>query len=155
MGMRIGEFAERTGVSVETIRHYERIGVLPKASRTAAGYREYSESALPRARLVRNALRFGFSLKQLGTFLGVRQAGGAPCKNVRAAGAQVLAAIERQMVELTEARESVQETLKLWDERLKQTPEGQQAHLLEALPMGKTRATVLRRVVRRENRSPR
>ena len=132
--LRIGEVAERAGVSADTIRYYERIGLMPKPARTSAGYREYGESAADRVRLVQNALRFGFSLKQIGAFLGVRKAGGAPCKHVRAAGTQILEAIERQIAELTMSRESVKETLRLWDQRLSQTPEGRPAHLLEALP---------------------
>lgn len=132
--LRIGQLAKRSGVSTDTIRYYERIGVTPKPARTSAGYREYSKSAIERVRLVQNALRFGFSLKQIGAFLGVRQAGGAPCKHVREAGTQILEAIERQIAELTASRESIKETLTLWDRRLSQTPEGRPAHLLEALP---------------------
>src|SRR5712692_6796142 len=105
--LRIGQLAERSGVSADTIRYYERIGLMPKPARTSAGYREYSGAAIDRVRLVQNALRFGFSLKQVGVFLGVRQAGGAPCKHVRAAGTQVLEAIERQIAELTVSRESI------------------------------------------------
>ncbi len=159
--LRIGELAERSGVSADTVRYYERIGLMPKAARTPAGYREYSESAIDRVRLVQKALRFGFSLKQVTAFLGVRRAGGAPCKNVRAAGALILEAIERQIAELTVSRESVKKTLKLWDWQLSQTPEGRPALLLEALPAGKGQSPVGRRslVGRRsgqptESRSP-
>src|SRR5712692_8271326 len=133
-GLQIGQLAKRSSVSADTIRYYERIGLMPKPARTPGGYRVYSESAIERVRLLQNALRFGFSLKQLGAFLGVRHAGGAPCKNVRAAGAQILQAIEHQIVELTASRESIKETLELWDRRLSQTPEGRPAHLLEVLP---------------------
>lgn len=128
---------------------------MPKAARTPAGYREYNESAIDRVRLVRNALRFGFSLKQVAAFLGVRHAGGAPCRNVRAAGARILEAIERQIAELTVARESVRETLKLWDWRLSQTPEGRPARLLEALPTGEGQLPVgRRRLVGRKSGQP-
>lgn len=138
----IGELAERSGVSADTIRYYERIGLMPKAARTSAGYREYGESAINQVRLVQNALHFGFSLKQVAAFLGVRCAGGAPCKNVRAAGAMILEAIERQIAELTVSRESIKETLKLWDLRLSQTPEGRPARLLEALPTGQVQSQI-------------
>ncbi|MDP8979354.1 MAG: MerR family DNA-binding transcriptional regulator [Acidobacteriota bacterium] len=131
--LRIGQLAQRSGVSADTIRYYERIGLMPKAARNAAGYRVYSESAKDRVRLVQNALRFGFSLKQVGAFLGVRQAGGAPCRNVRAAGAEILAAIEERIAELMASRESIKETLEQWDRRLSQTPKGRPAHLLEGL----------------------
>lgn len=118
---------------------------MPKPARTSAGYREYSESAINRVRLVQNALRFGFSLKQVGAFLGVRHAGGAPCKHVREAGTQILQAIEQQIAELTASRESIKETLKLWDQRLSETPEGRPAHLLEALPTDEGQSPVGRR----------
>jgi DNA-binding transcriptional MerR regulator len=100
--------------------------------------------------LVQNALRFGFSLKQVGAFLGIRRAGGAPCKNVRAAGTQILAAIEQQIEELAASRESIRDTLKLWDERLAQTPEGRVAHLLEALPNRGGNTPVRRRLTTSE-----
>ena len=67
---RIGVLAQQTGVSVDTIRHYERLGLLPKAARTNAGYRQYPPSAVERVRLVRHALPFGFSLRELAGFLG-------------------------------------------------------------------------------------
>ena len=126
--------AERTSVSADTIRYYEKIGLMPKPARTCAGYQEYGESAIGPGTPVQNALRFGFSLKQLGVFLGVRQSGGAPCGDVRAAGARILEAIDRQIAELVASRESVKETLKIWDERLSQTPAGRPAQLLDALP---------------------
>ena len=146
--MRIGELAGVSGVSADTIRYYERINLMPKAARTAAGYRQYDGSAIDRVRLIQNALRFGFSLKQLAAFLAVRQAGGAPCKTVRAAGSQILEAIERQIVELTASRESVKEMLNLWDQRLSQTPDGRPARLLETLPAAERPLSGRRRVVR-------
>ncbi|MEP6537146.1 MAG: MerR family transcriptional regulator [Bryobacteraceae bacterium] len=136
--MRIGQIAKRAQVSADTIRHYERLGLLPNPQRTSAGYRMYDEAAVGRVRLIQNALRFGFSLKQVGTFLGVRRAGGVPCRNVRAAGALVLEAIESQILDLTASRDSIKETLAKWDQRLLETPEGQPAHLLEALPLTDT-----------------
>ena len=132
--MRIGELAKLSGVSADTIRYYERIGLLPQAARTPSGYRDYGESSVHRVRLVQNSLRFGFSLKQVGAFLGVRQAGGAPCRNVRAAGSAILEAIEMQIAALTASRDSIRETLTSWDQRLAEIPEGRPAHLLEALP---------------------
>jgi DNA-binding transcriptional MerR regulator len=153
--LRIGELAERSGVSADTIRHYERIGLMPKAARTSAGYREYGESAINQVRLVQNALHFGFSLKQVAGFFGVRRAGGAPCKNVRAAAAKILEAVERQIADLTVSRETIRETLKLWDLRLSQTPEGRPARLLEALPTGRLQSPVGRgRLIGRRSCQP-
>jgi DNA-binding transcriptional MerR regulator len=107
---------------------------MAKPARTRAGYRVYRESVVDRVRLIQNGLGFGFSLKQLGVFLGVRAAGGAPCKHVRAVGAQVPEAIEGRIAQLIASREVIRETLAAWDKRLSQTPEGQPAYLLETLP---------------------
>jgi len=146
-GFEYGQLARQSGVSADTIRHYEKIGLLPKPVRTPAGYRVYRESVVDRVRLIQNALGFGFSLKQLEVFLGVRAAGGAPCKHVRAVGAQLLDAIEGRIAQLTASREAIRETLELWDRRLSATPEGQRAYLLEALPTAEGRPLVDRRPV--------
>jgi hypothetical protein len=60
-----GDLAKMAGVSPDTIRHYERIGVLPRASRTQSGYRVYPASALERVLVVQRALRIGFTLAEL------------------------------------------------------------------------------------------
>ena len=66
----IGEAARRVGVSAATLRIYEKRGLLPKAHRTAGGYRQYSEDDLQRARLVRRARRAGLSLAQIAAAMG-------------------------------------------------------------------------------------
>jgi len=131
--LRIGQLAERTEVSVDTIRHYERLGVLPAAARTSAGYRQYSPSAVDRVRLVRRALRFGFSLRDLAGFLRVRSTGGTPCRDVRAAGDRILAAVDQRIAELTTARKEMKQTLSEWDRRLSRTPANRPALLLESM----------------------
>ena len=81
--LRIGELAERAGVSADSVRHYERLGLLPAADRTDGGYRLFPPAAVERVQLIPSAVRVGFSLRQLAAFLGERQAGGAPCRKVR------------------------------------------------------------------------
>lgn len=132
--LRIGQLAQRCGVSADTIRYYERIGVAPRPARTPSGYRQYPDSAVDRLRLIRNALRFGFSLKQIAIFLRARHSGSPPCKQVRAAATQIMEAVDREIAQLTASRESIRRTLDSWDRRLSQTPEGCPAHLLETLP---------------------
>src|ERR1700727_4038370 len=77
-----GALAKSAGVSPDTIRHYEKIGVLPRASRTQSGYRVYPASALERVLVVQRALRIGFTLAELAEVLKARDAGGAPCQLV-------------------------------------------------------------------------
>src|SRR3954447_5937007 len=116
--MRIGEAATRAGVSRDTLRYYEREGLLPRAPRTAAGYREYSDAAVDRVRLVRNALRVGFTVKEIGAFLRARDAGRPPCREVRAAAARLVTALDRQIDELTAARAALHDAIGKWDTRL-------------------------------------
>src|ERR1017187_6854669 len=77
-----GALAKAAGVSPDTIRSYERIGVLPRASRTDSGYRVYPASAVERVLVVQRALRIGFTLAELAEVLKARDAGGAPCHRV-------------------------------------------------------------------------
>ena len=131
--LRIGQVAQRAGVSTDTIRYYERLGLLPKPQRSPAGYREYAEHVVKRITLVRNAMRFGFSLLEIRGFLRVREAGGKPCHQVRQAAQTILDRVDRQIAELTAAREDVRETLLAWDAQLARTPAQQHARLLEGL----------------------
>ena len=131
--MRIKQAAELAGVSCDTLRYYERQGLLPAPSRTAGGYRDYTTSIVERVRFVRNALRFGFSIRQVSGFLKSRDSGAPPCRQVRAAGDQILARIDQQIEELTAARTEVARTLVEWDQRLAATPRGVPARLLESI----------------------
>jgi DNA-binding transcriptional MerR regulator len=131
--LRSGELAKLTGVSTDTLRHYERLGVLARPRRSDAGYRLYATEAIQRVQLVRRALSVGFSLAELVRILKVRDNGGAPCKQVRELAATKLSQIERQLEELQLMRQHLRQLLSTWDERLDQTPPGQRAGLLEML----------------------
>jgi DNA-binding transcriptional MerR regulator len=149
--LRIGDIATQTGISRDTLRHYERVGVLPKAARTTAGYRLYAPSTVQRVRFVRNALRFGFSLKQIAGFLRARDAGCAPCRDVRNAAARLASEMDRQIDEMMQARAAIRATLAEWDLRLAATPAGRPARLLDGLSSGTPSAVPLdhRRLNRR------
>ena len=130
---RIGELAKTAGVSTDTLRHYERKGVLGKPGRSTNGYREYLEGALDRVRLVRRALSVGFTLDELSSVLKVRDRGGVPCQRVRELAVEKLSAVESQLSELSTLRDELRSTLKDWDTRLARTGPGASAGLLEAL----------------------
>ena len=129
----IGEAATRSGVSADTIRFYERVGVLPKPPRSDAGYRRYSAATVARIVFVRNAARFGFPLKELAAFLRAREKGQPPCRTVRTAGDRLLAEMDRQIAGLQQARAEMVATLADWDRRLARTAPGMPARLLESL----------------------
>src|SRR4051794_27655234 len=130
----IGEAARRAGVSPDLIRYYERVGMLPRAPRTAGGFRYYSEEIVARLLFVRNAIRFGFTSKELAGFLEARDSGRPPCQSVRAAGQRLLTEMDAQLARLHEARTAMAETLAAWDVRLERTPAGAPAHLLTTVP---------------------
>src|SRR5436309_1795887 len=131
--LRIGAVSRLTGVSTDTIRSYERAGLLPAPARSPASYREYSPSIVQRLTLIKNAQRFGFSLREIAGFLRVRDAGGKPCHDVRAAAQRALEAVDRQIRELLRTRREMRRTLRRWDARLARTPPAERARLLEKL----------------------
>jgi DNA-binding transcriptional MerR regulator len=80
--MRIGELAAEAGVTTKAIRYYERIGVLPTAARTEAGYREYDSGTLARLRFVGAAQAVGLRLGEIREVIAFRDRGEAPCGHV-------------------------------------------------------------------------
>lgn len=131
--LRIGQLAVRAGVSRDSLRHYERLGLLPAPTRTSGGYRLYAPAAIERVQLIRSGVRVGFSLRQLGTFLRERQSGGAPCRKVRDAAERILATVDDQIAELEATKAVLTSMVREWDERLARTPANTPAHLLDAM----------------------
>jgi DNA-binding transcriptional MerR regulator len=134
--VRSGELARLSGVSTDTLRHYERLGILQEPHRTNGGYRNYPADSLQRVRLIQSALSVGFSLSELATVLGMRDRGQPPCQQVRAMAGQKLSEVERQIKDLLLMRDYLHRILKTWDRRLKRMRDGQPAGLLESLPAG-------------------
>jgi DNA-binding transcriptional MerR regulator len=127
------ELARLTGVSTDTLRHYERKGVLGIPGRSQGGYRLYPPEAVGRVRLVRRALAIGFTLHDLAGVLSERARGGAPCRSVRALVAERLAELEARLGDLAELRDELRSLLRDWDLRLAKIPSGTQARLLDVL----------------------
>jgi DNA-binding transcriptional MerR regulator len=127
-----GELARISGVSADTLRHYERKGLL-KPRRAPNGYREYPRHAVERVRLIRAALAIGFKLDDLERVFKIRDAGGAPCRQVRELAAAKLDELEALVRDLTAMRDEMRELLKDWDRRLDSAPPDKPARLLETL----------------------
>jgi DNA-binding transcriptional MerR regulator len=125
--------ARLTGVSTDTLRHYERKRVLGIPARSQGGYRRYSPDAVAQVRLVRRALAIGFTLKDLAAVLSERDRGSAPCRRVRALVAERLAELETRLRDLTELRDELRALLREWDRGLARIPVGAQARLLDVL----------------------
>jgi len=131
--LRSGSLAKAAGVSPDTIRHYERIGVLPRASRTEAGYRIYPAGAVERVLVVQRALRIGFTLAELAEVLKARDAGGAPCRRVYQLAQAKLKGIEADIEALKRTERYLTKVLSDWEQRIKRTGPGQKAYLLHSL----------------------
>ncbi|MFY9608232.1 MAG: heavy metal-responsive transcriptional regulator [Blastocatellia bacterium] len=132
--LRSGELAAHAGVSTDTLRHYERKGLILSPRRSVNGYREYPAQTLDRVRLVRCALAVGFTLDELTRILPVRDKGGAPCRQVRALAAEKLETVETQLKQLSELRDGLRGLLRGWDSLLEAAAHGQPVRLLESLP---------------------
>jgi DNA-binding transcriptional MerR regulator len=116
--LQSGELARLAGVSSDTLRHYERLGLLPKPPRTTGGYRDYPSHTLERVRLIRRALSVGFSLPELTAVLKIRDGGGVPCHRVRALAESKLMEVKEKIQELVAMRQQLEQTLATWDTKL-------------------------------------
>lgn len=117
--MRIGELAARFDLNPKTIRYYETIGVLPRAGRSAAGYRTYDEQDRLRLNFIRRAKRLGFSLDDIRTLLHLQEAGSPPCEQVLDLLEQKLYMLDQQIAELQTFRATLASLRADWT-----TPEG-------------------------------
>lgn len=98
--LSIGLLAERTGTKVETIRFYEKCGLLPKPSRTAGNYRAYAPEHLNRLSFIRRARDLGFSLDQIRALLDLSDDRDRPCEAVDAIAKEHLAEVDRKIADL-------------------------------------------------------
>jgi DNA-binding transcriptional MerR regulator len=130
--LRSGELARISGVSADTLRHYERKGLL-KPRRAPNGYREYPRHAVERVRLIRAALAIGFKLDDLERVFKIRDAGGAPCRQVRELAAAKLDELETLVRDLITMRDDMRKLIKDWDRRLDSVAADEPARLLETL----------------------
>ena len=128
-----GQVARAVGLSPDTLRHYERRGLLPSPRRTSSGYQRYPASTVQRVELIQRALAIGFSLDDVRQVLAERDRGGAPCRQVLGLVKSRLAALEERLKELTDLRGELVALIGDWEGRLTSTNPAQPARLLERL----------------------
>jgi DNA-binding transcriptional MerR regulator len=102
--MRIGDIAKRAGVTVDTVRFYERVGVLPAPARTESGYRDYEPETVERIQLTRELQGIGFTLSDAVGALAAHDAGGATCESERWRLQAALDRVDARLAELTALR---------------------------------------------------
>jgi DNA-binding transcriptional MerR regulator len=113
--MQIGEAARRAGVTAPTIRYYEEIGLLPKALRSSAGYRSYTDGTVEELRFIRKAQALGFSLDEIRGILRLSRSGRRPCAEVLALARQHLAALDERLRRLQAFRAQLAAGVAQWD----------------------------------------
>ena len=102
--MRIGQLAERSGLTAKTIRYYESIGLLVEPSRTPAGYREYGDDAVERLRFIRDAQASGLALCEVQSILELKDVGARSCDHTIDLLERHIADIDDHIVRLQAAR---------------------------------------------------
>ena len=105
--MRIGELAKATGTKAETIRYYEREGILPPADRTDSNYRDYSPEHLATLTFARRARELGFGMAQVRQLIALSDRADKPCDNVDLMVRDQLAEVERKIADLVALRDEL------------------------------------------------
>jgi MerR family copper efflux transcriptional regulator len=108
-GLTTSQLASEGGVNVETIRYYERHGLLPKPPRTPSGYRKFSEEAVTRLRFIRRSQELGFSLNEIKELLALRVKPGGSCVDVRRKAEAKVVAVDEKIRHLQEIRTALVE----------------------------------------------
>ena len=96
-GLKTGDVAKKGGVNLETIRYYERRGLLPRPPRTPAGYRTFGTDAVRRLRFIKRAQELGFSLKEVKELLALRVDARTSCADVRKRAEAKIADIDQKL----------------------------------------------------------
>lgn len=116
----IGELAKLAGVKSDTVRFYERTGLLPRPTRSASGYRVYDHAAARQLQFVKKAQTLGFSLDEIRRILSLRGGGKKTCARVLAIAEATLAETERRLAELQSFRDDLKRTVTTWRKPRKQ-----------------------------------
>lgn len=98
--MAIGNVAAQAGVNVQTVRYYERRGLLEPPRRSAGGFRQYTDDAVPRIRFIRKAQELGFTLEEIGALLALRVRHGEACGQVNDRAAAKIELVQQKLREL-------------------------------------------------------
>lgn len=109
--MQIGELSKATGTNVETIRYYERIGLLPKPSRTRGNYRDYSPEEVSRLRFVRHARGLGFDIAGIRSLLDLSEHPERDCCEVDRIATSHLASVDSKIRQLDLLRQELDRML--------------------------------------------
>lgn len=107
--LTIGKVAQRAEIGVETVRFYEREGLIDEPPRLSSGYRQYPEETVVRLRFIRHAKELGFTLREIKELLNLRSDGKRSCGEVRSLAEAKIADIEEKIALLQRMRTTLGE----------------------------------------------
>ena len=116
-GLKIGEVSRLSGVGIETIRFYERSGLLDRPARTYSGYRMYDGSVIERLYFIRKAQLLGFALQEIRELIDHKRRGENPCADVRSVVRRRLEDLNARIEQMLAYRDELASALKDWDEK--------------------------------------
>jgi MerR family mercuric resistance operon transcriptional regulator len=98
--LTVGQLAKKANVNLETIRYYERRGLIPEPPRSQSGYRQYSADDLQRTKFIKRAQALGFTLKEISELLSLRVEPGTSCREVKARVQAKIVDVEKRIADL-------------------------------------------------------
>jgi len=107
MALTIGEVAKRSGIGLETVRFYERRGLIQEPPRTDSGYRQYPEDVVARLRFIRRAKELGFSLKEISELFSLRVDPDTTCADVKRRADHKILDIEQKLSSLQKMKRAL------------------------------------------------
>ncbi|MET8681951.1 heavy metal-responsive transcriptional regulator [Streptomyces sp. NPDC004647] len=132
--LTVGRVAEQTGLSPKAVRLYETTGLIDPPERTPAGYRTYTNDALPVLRFIRQAQALGLSLKEIKRILDLQRQGQQPCELVTGLLDEHLAEIDQRIADLTALRATLHSARDRADQAAGRGEPGVICHIIESTP---------------------
>jgi MerR family transcriptional regulator, copper efflux regulator len=134
--LRVGAVAKAAGVGVQTLHYYERLGLLPKPSRSDANYRLYSPEAIRRVRFIKKAQALGITLEETRQILDLKDHGREPCLRVAELGEKHLQEIDARLAQLRAYRRALAQAVGSWPKKNLSARKcaGEFCDLIERLP---------------------
>lgn len=105
--LSIGQVAKQTNVTVETVRFYEKQGLIAAPQRSNSGYRQYPPETVKRVRFIQHAKEVGFTLKDIGELLALRREPGTSCADIKLRATQKIEAVDQKIRDLQRIRDSL------------------------------------------------
>lgn len=153
--LTVSQLSRIAGVGPDSIRYYERIGLVPRAERSPAGYRLWTAREVQYLKWVAPAKRAGFTLHELAKIFGMYRAGSPPCRTVRDLLQQKLSELDQVVKELSTLRTQLRRVLVRWKGRLRLASSGDFVPLFDDLygvPLTQSTAALKRK--NREGEKP-